>query len=163
MARQFKILMLPLVLLFIAIGTGDAQAQWRTVPFDAGDFTGSGSMTWTVESTDIEGFRYVVNDRTMTVALVLNTSTVGGTADQVLKVKIPGGYRAGGLAFNPAFIRKDSGSPFVETGYAITNKNLDTIAIYRSNFTAQQLSTNATFIYFTITFDVCGDVPDTCP
>jgi hypothetical protein len=64
------------------------------VPFDAGDFTASGSMTWTVAAGDVAYFRYSIIGKLMTVFLRVNTSTVGGTPSTALSVKIPGGKTA---------------------------------------------------------------------
>jgi hypothetical protein len=155
------VLTLATVLLAIA---SEAQAQWRSVPFDSGNFTaGTGAMTWTVDESDQQTFKYVVNDRTMTVAVILNTTTVAGSASQYLWVKLPAGYRAGSATISPAFVRKDLGSPSVEVIYAATFPNDDRISLFRPTTAVHQLSTNATYVYFTITFDLCSDTPDSCP
>ena len=61
----------------------------RDHPFSAGEFTASGSMTWTVDSGDVATFKYQINGRVMTVWLTISTSTTGGTADTTLSLVIP--------------------------------------------------------------------------
>jgi hypothetical protein len=56
------------------------QGAWITPAFSAGDFTGSGSMTWTVSSGDVVTMTYRLSGRTLTVVFSLDTTTVGGTA-----------------------------------------------------------------------------------
>jgi len=31
----------------------EASAQWKSVPYDAANFSASGSMTWSVEESDV--------------------------------------------------------------------------------------------------------------
>ena len=57
----------------------DAVATWTSVAYDAADFTGNGSMTWTVGSADVLQFAYRIEGTAMTVAFALATTTVGGT------------------------------------------------------------------------------------
>lgn len=155
---------LPIILgSLLTFAASEAHAQWRSVPFDSGNFSAESPMTWTVEEADQQTFKYVVNDRTMSVAVILNQTTVGGTASQRLHIKIPGGYKAGSAMISPAFLRKDSGSPFVEVVYALTFPDSDKIELFRPSTSVHQLSTNATYVYFTITFDVCADAIDSCP
>jgi hypothetical protein len=145
------------VLASLGMTASEASAQWKSVPYDAGNFTASGAMTWTVEQTDQVNFRYMVNDRTMTVALVVKFSSVGGTAHQELQIKIPGGFKAGSQMFSMAHLFRDSGSPAQEIATTVVNPDSDIIKIYRPAWVNQQLSSNVTHLYFTITFDLCDD------
>ena len=61
----------------------------QAVTFNAADFTGNGTMTWTVAAGDVTTFRYAIQGKVMTVWLRLVSSTVGGVADSRLRVKIP--------------------------------------------------------------------------
>jgi|SRR5688572_7422484 len=99
----------------------------------------------------------------MTLTLMLNQTTVSGTATQRLLVRIPDGNRAGGPAVNHAFLRRDSGNPFVESVYASTFKNYEWIQLFRPNTGVHQLSTNQTCVFMTVTFDVCAEDPGGCP
>ncbi len=132
----------------------EASAQWRSVPYDSANFTASDSMTWTVEEADQQTFKYMINDRTMTVSVTLNNTSLSGTASQYLLIKIPAGYLAGSSMANLIRLRKDSGSPFTEIASAYTLPGDNRIHIMRPDFSNQQLSSNATYVYFTITFDL---------
>lgn len=65
--------------------------EWIAVPFNAADFTASGSMTWTVAASNVVVFAYRLEGRTMTVSFLITTTTIGGTPDQALLIKIPAG------------------------------------------------------------------------
>lgn len=65
---------------------------WLTPTFNAGDFTGNGSMTWTVASGDVTLDTYTIIDRTMHWNFRYVTTTVGGTPNTDLRKTIPGGY-----------------------------------------------------------------------
>lgn len=57
--------------------------------FNAADFTGSASMTWTVALADIIAFMYTIIGNTMIIIFELEQTSVGGTPDTQLKFKIP--------------------------------------------------------------------------
>jgi hypothetical protein len=65
---------------------------WTNVAYDALNFTGLNSMTWTVGSDDQFTYTYTVIGKIMLLSFDVRHSTVGGTADKFLLLKIPGGY-----------------------------------------------------------------------
>lgn len=132
----------------------EASAQWRAVPYDSANFAGSDSMVWTVEEADQVTFKYMINDRTMTVALILNATSVSGPASQYLRIRIPAGHTGGSMTASLMRLRKDSGAPFSEIASAYTFGGNDWISIMRPDHGNQQLSSNATYIYLTMTFDI---------
>jgi hypothetical protein len=84
----------------------DATTQrWRLVghdqgaplsqTFDAGDFTGSGTITWTVASGDVSRYSYYIVGTQMFFGIGFNTTTVSGTGNE-LRWRIPNGYTAAG-------------------------------------------------------------------
>jgi len=90
----------------LAKGSGTATYQydgttdrWRLIqheqgdpidiPYNSGDFTATGSMTWTVESGDLKYFAYILKGTTLQVAVRIELSSVGGTPDVALQVLIP--------------------------------------------------------------------------
>ena len=81
---------------------------WTTVPFNAGDFTGDGAMTWTVEAGDIVAFRYRRSGDTIEVNFSSVTTSVGGVPDGELRVKIPGGFTASTYGFVAAYVTDNS-------------------------------------------------------
>jgi hypothetical protein len=64
-------------------------AAWTDVTYSSGNFTASGSMTWTVGSGDQACYRWVEVGKTMVVALFLNATSVGGSTDAELRVAVP--------------------------------------------------------------------------
>ena len=64
---------------------------WVTPTYAAGDFTATGSMTWTVEAGDVADYKYTIINKTMIVSFVISASVVGGTAATQLLVKVPAG------------------------------------------------------------------------
>ena len=67
------------------------MAAWQTPIYASGDFTGNGAMTWTVDSADRETVRYQLVDTTMRLAFHISSSTVAGTPNTDLQIKIPAG------------------------------------------------------------------------
>lgn len=64
---------------------------WITPAFAAGDYTASGSQTWTLQSGDVTTMQYMLCGKTMFVNFFLVTTTVAGTPAPYLFIKIPGG------------------------------------------------------------------------
>jgi hypothetical protein len=73
-----------------------AGPTWVNVTFNSGNFTASGSMTWTVASGDQGVYQWTEIGKTMHVAFEINTSTVGGTPSTELRIAIPNGRTASG-------------------------------------------------------------------
>ena len=67
---------------------------WTSPAFSAGDYPASGSMTWTVASGDVISYSYLQLGKTMFVEFNIQTTTVGGTPSNRLKIKIPNGQIA---------------------------------------------------------------------
>lgn len=73
-------------------GRSFKMGTWQSVPYNSGNFTASGSMTWTVTSGQVTAFTYTVIGKTLWVNLGISTSSVGGTPDKQLFVAVPGGF-----------------------------------------------------------------------
>lgn len=69
----------------------DYNSFWKIPTFAAGDYTGNGSMTWTVASGDVNYFAYKLSDdgNTMDISIDITTSDVGGTPNTGLQRAIP--------------------------------------------------------------------------
>lgn len=65
------------------------QGAWITPTFSAGDFTGSGSMTWTVDSGDIQTDAYLIVGNSAMYSFSYSNTTVGGTPSTDLRRTIP--------------------------------------------------------------------------
>ncbi len=153
----------------LSAGTGKAlyvydgtTARWRLtshlqgasilVPFTAGDYTGNGAQTWTLTAGDMLAFSYILVGKKLFVSGYFNTTTVGGTPDTDLRVKVPGGFTANDLVIDIARV-KDSAAAYaagvVYTLVAGTTINFQTIT--GANWAA---ATDATAIQFSINFDI---------
>ena len=76
-------------------GRAAKMGDWTDVAYAAGNFTGSASMTWTVEAADQSVYKYaLVAGHTLILSAQLFSTVVGGTLDYELRVAIPGGYTA---------------------------------------------------------------------
>lgn len=125
-------------------------AAWSSVSYNAGDFTASGSMTWTVASGDVGMFKYVQVGKTMHVHLVLTTTTVGGTPSTGLRVALPGGVTLSG-ASRGVYWYLDNGTEGFG-GYVVVGSYVE---FFKSNSgTNWTASTNNTAIYASITFEI---------
>lgn len=77
----------------IAFGGGGGSGPRISVPYNAGDFSGTGGLTWTVAAGDVNGFGYSIDGPKMSIQFDLVTTTVGGVlANNFLSVLIPGGF-----------------------------------------------------------------------
>lgn len=64
------------------------------VAFSAGNFTASGSMTWTVAGGNVVALVYAIVGKVMTVWFNIQATTVGGTLARYLYIAIPAGKTA---------------------------------------------------------------------
>lgn len=62
------------------------QGNWITPAFAAGDFTASGSMTWTVGSADVVTMSYYLVGAILHVVISLSDTSVGGTLSTYCKI-----------------------------------------------------------------------------
>ncbi len=70
------------------------QGAWISVPFNASDFSGSGSMTWAVDSADVPVHEYLLSGKVLMINYIIQNTDVGGTAANSLQVAIPAGHTA---------------------------------------------------------------------
>jgi hypothetical protein len=77
-------------------------ARWRllfhnqglsiTPTFAAGNFTGNGLMTVTVDAGDLDRYSYYVTGGMLTFACQIRTFTTGGTPNTNVNIALPGGF-----------------------------------------------------------------------
>ena len=127
--------------------------EWTSVPFTAGNFTGSGSMRWIVESENVTTYAYARIGKTMTVVFHIATSTVGGTPSTQLRIAIPGGHTAikRARAWSQNYNNSTNTASFCEVIAGGT-----TINIYKdlSSTTTWTGETHLTAVYGQITFEI---------
>jgi hypothetical protein len=81
---------------------GHDQGDWITPTFAAGNYVGSGSMTWTLTSPDAAGQAFWLRGRNVTAKFALDTTTTGGTASTGLNINNGawGGFTCGAGQWN---------------------------------------------------------------
>lgn len=83
------------------------QGAWLTIPFSAGDFTGGGTMTVTVGSTNAITDRFRIVGKTIHYQFFIHGITLGGGASNAIFRLIPNGY----TVTSPNGARTGSGGP----------------------------------------------------
>lgn len=129
------------------------QGAWITQPFNAGDFTASGLMTWTVDSGDVTTFRYILRNKTLAFTFYLLNTTVGGTASNVLRIKIPGGFTNVFRKLDQTMHGTDGATGEI-TGFIDIAPAATTISVAKNDVSNWTLSTNATNVYGTAVLEV---------
>lgn len=76
--------------------TSVEPGNWINVAYASGNFTGSGSMTVTVEEVDQQTFKYRQQGRVLMLSLQLEDFTVGGTPSITVQIAMPGGFTIDG-------------------------------------------------------------------
>jgi hypothetical protein len=84
--------------------------NWTAVPFNAANFTGSGSMTWTVASGDVLNNRYQVINKTLHWVVTLDQTTVVAPLDLGLRIALPTGTLVSTQQYARAAYIVDSGT-----------------------------------------------------
>lgn len=133
-------------------GRTDLLGDWIDVAFDAGNFDGNGTQTWTLVSGDQLSFAYTLVGKTMLVAGYFNTSSVGGVANTDLRVVIPDGYVSDALIIGIARVN-DAGAGFAAGTVYVTSggTTINFQKIDGSNWTG---STDTTAIQFSLAFPI---------
>jgi len=126
------------------------QGKWISIAFAAGDFTASGSMTWTVASGDQVTRKFYIKGRCVTYNALINTSTVGGVVSTELRVAFPG-YTMVDTMRCPCSI-SDNGVQAI--GVADSVASASHIRVLKVASVVWTLSTDLTFVWFTNTFEV---------
>lgn len=94
---------------FYSQNRNTADGVWTTPTFAAGDYTGQGSMTVTVISTNVDDFKYTFFGKTMVVKFSVANITIGGTPAPAIRINIPAGVSVASYGSNPVTI-KDNGT-----------------------------------------------------
>ncbi len=126
--------------------------SWTSPDFSADNFTANGSMTWTVGSGDVTTYKYLIEGKSMTVAFIIATSTVGGTPSNLLQIAIPASKVATSAMEWRAGQVIDNGS--VSDGYISVAASGTVIRIGLQTGSNWSASTNATYVSGTITFEI---------
>lgn len=120
--------------------------------FSAGDYTASGSMTWTVASGDVGHNRYTVMGKTILWRVGVANTTVGGTPSTELRIALPNSYTASTASVAATALIDENGTP--TTGYVLINTSGTYAQIYKTSGGNWTATTDQTDIYFQILFEI---------
>lgn len=132
-------------------GRSTPLGEWINVTFSAGNFTGNGSMTWTLASGDQTTLKYTLIGKTMIVSFVLATTTVGGTPNTSLRIAIPGGFTAAVAMSAPCEVSDNGTSTRSMADVAAGGSNIVITKAAGGNWSA---STDNTAVRGQIAFEV---------
>lgn len=126
-----------------------------TIPYTAGDFTATGSMTWTVDSGDVQALRYLQQGNQLTLTLLIAASTTGGTASNGLFFLLPNSFTVATQGTQEGVHGSLSdGTPYSGAGVwvIITATSTTKVAFYKPDFANIALGTNNVAVQGTAVF-----------
>lgn len=85
--------------------------EWTSAAYAAGNFTGSGAMTWGVDAADQVDLAIAQIGKTVLMAWRIDSTDVAGVADNTLFITIPGGLTAAKLSIG-VLLYSDAGGAF---------------------------------------------------
>lgn len=126
------------------------QGDWIDVAFNAADYVGNGSQTWTVAAGDAQIRKYYLRGRILHYHVLINTSTVGGTPNTDLRVQNVG-YTFPTTQRTPCSIA-DNGTQNIGLCDALGTSSLFRVQrIAAANWSA---ATDTTFVWFNVAVEV---------
>lgn len=124
----------------------------EAVPFDAANFFGAGGMTWTVTAGEVRTHRYARIGRQFRMTFEISSSTVGGSANSNLRIRIPNQWRARGRHAG-TFAYVDNGTP--GTGVWIAVDESDQVQLFRDyTLSSWDVSGSDTSVVGSVDFEV---------
>lgn len=106
---------------------GELAFEPQTYTYAAGNFTGSGSMTWGVDNAD-QNLKYSINRGVLILWVYIINTDVAGTASNELRIALPGGVLAAGGSCGIISIR-DAGAQAV--GFAECGAGNGYVSLYK--------------------------------
>jgi hypothetical protein len=104
-----------------------------------------------VESGDVTAYAYRIDGKTMTLLVTIATTTVGGTLNTQLRIAIPAGRTSAKRVINPCFLLDNN---VRATGYLDVGAGATFVTVHRTDGASFTASTNLTFVYGEITFEI---------
>lgn len=133
----------------------DTTDRWRealidpgnpiTVAHSAGDYTGSGSLTWTVEAGDLTAYTYRQLGRTLEVSITVSTSTLGGTTSAGARAALPGFTLETGTRFSICYLFNNGANA---VGYVAQLSSVTYMEFRRLDGANLTLETNVFYVGF---------------
>lgn len=122
----------------------------QTISYDAGNFVGSASMTWTVQSGDLINASYSILGDTATVNYTIQTSSVGGTNSTALLITMP---VTAAERVDTACLAGNN-STTLDASWCFVGASSNVLNIYLRGGGTWTTSTNNTAVYVQISFKV---------
>ena len=136
---------------YVALTNMDPIRPWVAPAFDAVNFSANGSMVWTVDNPDLVTLSYKLLERTMTIDFSIANSTISGTLNNTLQIKIPNGKTSS--KFMSAMCRIVNSVYF--TGYCYVAGSADTfVYIQKNDLTNFTAGTNNVQVQGQLTFEI---------
>lgn len=126
------------------------SGAWTAIGYSGANFTGSGTMTWTVDDVDHVNYQYMRHGNTCWMNIYVNNTTVGGTLDTDLRAALPAGINPARLTINTCRVR-DNGTWGL--GVVYVNSGTSTLNFQLSSGANWQASANLTSIQAQIFFE----------
>lgn len=123
--------------------TAHEQGAPITPAYNAGDFTASGSMTWTVDSADVVAYCYTLRGSELFVNILIGASSVGGTLSNTLHIALPGGFTCAQFVRVASFFNDNGVQQGGRMDVAVGESIIRTVKLAGANLAA---STNATAV-----------------
>jgi hypothetical protein len=128
------------------------SGTWTTIPYNAANFTGDGTIVWTVDAGDLLSFAYRKLDPTTVVLNVqINLSSVSG-AGIALKVAVP-------AAITP--LRTIDGSCLIidngavdPGGFFATTAGVASLSFIRHDFGNFAAAVNTTGVFLSVVYQI---------
>ena len=118
------------------------------IPLVSADFTGSGTLTWTVLPKNLLTLAYSLTGMEMLFAVGLSSTTVAG-AGNILQVMLPGGFLAARRVDGATGVLNDAGTLTSGTVFVSADSNVLKIArTDQANFTAGTLTVTASLRFW---------------
>lgn len=132
----------------------NGRHAWQVVSpaFSAARFQGDGTITWTVDVQDRAVETYHRLGSMVLYTLVLATTSTGGAASSTFYVVLPNGLIVARDTYAALARAIDNGTSTEGMVYAEGGRNR--LRIIRSSGNWSNASTNATYIYFQLFFEV---------
>lgn len=122
------------------------------IAFSAGNFTGSGSMTWTVDEAFVSTLVYTLRGDMLTVAWAIHNTSVGGTLSDELRIALPAGFVSAAQMWGVLSWLDDNATP--TTGSVFVDVGDTSIRMFRTDLANFSAATLATAVAGTITLKV---------
>lgn len=127
------------------------QGAFITPTFNAGNYTGTGSQTWTLDAADRDIFRYYLQGTRLHISVSILNSSVGGTPSNGLVATIPLAFTSnGGHQGGMAVVDNSTGV----AGRWFTTNAASTITFRRADAANWAAATNTTQVLAQVFLEV---------